>query len=92
MNSIRKRILRLLLLAIIGSVFLGLLAVFVSSYIIIFAFGLIIYVNIALYSIRCPKCSTPVLKREVRLKNISFVIWGTLGIPRKCSHCGSPLP
>lgn len=57
------------------------------------ALGLVIASTSAAYvlSVRCPRCRTPVFKRETIGRTFrSF--FGFLTIPRTCSRCGSGLP
>jgi hypothetical protein len=58
--------------------------------IVFLALSWTVYTGYAFLS-RCPSCRTPVLLRPVKLFGVEVFLWSLL-TPRRCRHCGEPLP
>jgi hypothetical protein len=90
-TAIRKRFLVLLVLA--GSNFVAFVvaATILHPAFVTLALALPMVCGLLMLALRCPRCSTPVFRRVVRIGGVPWTVWGWFWFPRECSQCGLPL-
>ena len=85
--SLKTKTLAVNVLVLGSGFFFGLLAVLVHGAFLILTFGVVVGGGIWSLRVRCPRCGTPVFKKEVTAFDVRWRYWGGFTPPR-CRRCG----